>query len=127
MRKCIKQSIGPDTLNQSDLYASLVDADGNYLWPGDKIPVSTAVGYKGYYTAGDYSNGQWITAWSDNRQNPFQYALYNIYAQNITIDGTLGPLSVEEHTNVPGPVMTCYPNPARDILHIQIDGVSLTK
>jgi hypothetical protein len=122
--KTYKSTIGPDTINQSDLFAGLVDTDGNYVWPGDKIPVSTVVGYKGYFTAGDYSEGQWITAWADNRQHPFQYAYYNIYAQNISIDGTLGPLSVEEPYDAPGPVMTCYPNPAKDNLYIQIDGLS---
>jgi hypothetical protein len=125
--KTYKSAIGPDTLTQSDLYAGLIDVDGNYIWPGDKIPVSTAVGYKGYFTAGDYSQGQWITAWSDNRKHPSQYALFNIYAQNITIDGTLGPLSVGEPPDDPGPVITCYPNPGKDILFIQIDGVSLPK
>ena len=123
--KGYKSLIGADTINGSELYASLIDADGNYVWPGDKVPVSTAVGYKGYYTAGDYSAGQWITAWSDNRQNPLQYAHYNIFAQNVTIDGTLGPLSVDELSNGPDQLMTCYPNPARDILNIRVDDVSL--
>jgi hypothetical protein len=123
--KVYKSITGPDTLTQSDLYAGLIDAEGNFIWPGDIIPVSTAVGYKGYFTAGEYSGGQWITAWSDNRQHPFQYTLYNIYAQNITIDGTLGPLSVEEPSKAPDPLMTCYPNPAKEILYIQLDGISV--
>jgi hypothetical protein len=121
--KVYTSTIDADTLNQSDLFASLIDTNGNHVWPGDNIPVSTAIGYKGYFTAGDYSEGQWITAWADNRQHPFQYAHYNIYAQNITIDGTLGPLSVSEPGTAPGPEMTCYPNPAKDILHIKIDGI----
>ena len=122
--KAYKSVSGNDTLVQGDLYAGLLDADGNYIWPGDNVLVSSAVGNKLYFTAGEYSEGQWITAWTDYRQHPLQALFSNIYAQNVSINGTLGPLSAGEPARVTSPVLTCYPNPACDVLHIQIDGVT---
>lgn len=109
--KAYKSVNGADSIVQSDLYAGLVDADGNYLWPGDNVPVSTAVGNKLFFTTSEHASGQWIAAWADYRQHPLQAVFSNIYAQNISINGTLGPLSVEEPASTTGPVIICYPNP----------------
>lgn len=105
---------GSDTIHNTGLYATLLDPDGNFLWPGEKIPVSTALGLKTYYTAGNYSASQWVTAWSDNRQHPHQIYYTDIFAQNVTINGTLGPLSIDQASGNHEPTLNCYPNPFKD-------------
>ena len=100
-----------DTIHNTVLYASLLDSEGNFVWPNEKIPVSTALGLKTYYTAGDYSADQWITAWSDNRDHPHQIYYTDVYAQNVTISGTIGPLSVDDHPDTWAQSLSCYPNP----------------
>jgi len=113
--------IGPDTMLQSDLYASLLDADGNFLWAENKVPISTCASDKLHFTAGELSNNQWITAWEDNRQDPYQSDYTGIYAQNITIDGNLGPLSIHDIQPVISNGLRCYPNPCNDRLTISYD------
>jgi hypothetical protein len=105
---------GTDTLIQADLYAGLLDAGGNYLWPEGRLLLSNATGNKEHFTVGDYSSGQWITAWEDNRQNPFQEYNTGIYAQNITIDGNLGTLSVNDFIAHNSKELSCYPVPFND-------------
>jgi hypothetical protein len=105
---------GTDTIQQADVHACLLDADGNYIWPEETVIVSSADGYKGYLTVGNYSSGQWVTAWSDNRQHPHQFYFNDIYAQNLTLDGLLGPLSVDEDPFGKIRSYNCYPNPFQD-------------
>ncbi len=102
---------GTDTLIQTDLYAGFLDDGCNYLWPEGRLLLSNATSYKGNFTAGDYSSGQWITAWEDNRQNPFQENNTGIYAQNITFDGDLGTLSVNDLITDNSTKLSCYPVP----------------
>jgi hypothetical protein len=105
---------GTDTLIQTDLYAGLLDAGGNYLWPDGRLLLSNATSNKGHFTAGDYSSGQWITAWEDNRKNPDDDYNTGIYAQNITIDGNLGTLSVNDFISHNSKELSCYPVPFND-------------
>jgi len=112
---------GNDTAIVSELYGSLVDADGNYLWPDQIIPVSLAVGTKHHSYTSEFSAGQWILAWEDNRNNIEDPWKTGIYAQNMTIDGNLGPLKTDEPGTMDPRWIKCYPNPCCDLLNLEID------
>lgn len=68
--------------------ALAVDTAGNFVWPGEKAPVSSLPSSKVHAVAGDFMNGQWILSWEDDRNGG-----KDIFAQNLKPDGTLGPVS----------------------------------
>jgi hypothetical protein len=102
---------GADTLIKGDVYASLIDVDGNFAWAEGKVPITTATSTKVHFDAGNYSQGQWIGAWDDNRQNPQEDWNTGIYAQNITVNGNLGPLGIKNDLTANNTVLGVYPNP----------------
>ncbi len=71
------------------IYASRLDASGNFVWPGNYVTLSstTAGGStpKGRFNF-SYINGQGVAVWYENRGTE-----YRGYAQNITAAGTTGP------------------------------------
>lgn len=105
---------GNDTMIMTENYASLIDQSGNPIWQNSHIPYAVHPSAKQHLTAGNYSNEQWIIAWEDNRQDPFQQQYTGIYAQNIGIDGMLGPLEVKEIHPAGTFDVSCYPNPFCD-------------
>jgi hypothetical protein len=107
---------GLDTLIKGDIYASLIDVDGNFVWAAEKTPITTATSTKTQFDAGNYSQGQWIGAWDDNRQDPQEDWNTGVYAQNVTLDGNLGPVTIHEPVSPGNPNILCYPNPFKDWL-----------
>lgn len=105
---------GSDTLIHTKIFATLLDADGDYVWPDEIIPVATYPSYKLQCDLSEFSQGQWVMAWGDNRKDPAQDWNTGIYAQNITIDGNLGPLTLPEALVSSNSSPTCYPNPFDD-------------
>lgn len=103
-----------DTLIHTKIYASLLDADGESIWPGGSIPISTYPSYKMQCDLGGFSQGQWVMAWEDNRLDPHELGNTGIYAQNITLDGNLGPLALPEALVSSSGALACYPNPFTD-------------
>lgn len=81
-----KTSLGSDQIK-----AMKVNSDGNYLWPGNgHVTVSSANGNKDDLIVGQHYFGQFVAAWSDQRNDNG-----DIYAQNLTDDGTLGAQSFD--------------------------------
>jgi hypothetical protein len=73
-------------LGSDQIKAMKIDSDGSYLWSGNgHVVVSSANGNKDDLIVGQYYFGQFIAAWSDQRSDNG-----DIYAQNITDDGTMG-------------------------------------
>jgi hypothetical protein len=110
---------GPDTSIQDEIYACLVDVDGNTVWAGDKVAIALAESEKGHFVAGDFVQGQWISAWEDNRMNPSEEWNTGVYAQNITLDGNLGPLAIPESLPDIQPRVKSYPNPFSEIITVE--------
>lgn len=75
---------------------------GAAVWPAP-LPLASAASGKLHYDAPPFANGQLVLAWEDTRQDA------GIYAQNISDNGTLGPLA----TAGPHPVqhLEMWPNP----------------
>lgn len=72
------------------IYATRLDASGNFVWPGQRAELSSTTASlgnpKGRYSFAGMVNGQAVAVWTENRGSGSK-----AYAQNIT---ALGPLPV---------------------------------
>jgi hypothetical protein len=110
---------GPDTTVNSDIYASLADPDGNYLWSDEKVAVCLAPGVKYHNYLSEFQADQWILAWDDHREHSEDPWNSGVYAQNVTIDGNLGPLAVPEPGALSPTCLRAYPNPFTNELNVE--------
>lgn len=85
-----------------DIYAQRIDRDGNFLWELEGKPVSNAEGIQRVPQIIPSSEDSFIVTWVDERNGN-----YDIYAQKINLDGTLGP----EPTPSPTATSTNTPTP----------------
>ena len=86
------------------IYATRLDANGNFVWPGNRIELSSTTAGpgspKGRYAFKALSNAQAIGVWTENRNG-----IEKAYAQNITPGGLFG-LDVSTQGNVPATITT---------------------
>jgi len=80
----------------SHVKAMRIDSDGKYFWEDEKIVLSSVPSDKYNLAASDFAHNQWIAVWADDRNSPPGQEEFGIYAQNISIDGSLGPVGIEE-------------------------------
>jgi hypothetical protein len=102
--------VGPDTLRFDQLFISRVDTSGAFLWTPGRTLMAATNGTKFYPELSAYSNGIYVTTWAENRDSPF-YPYGDIYAQNIGLNGKLGPMSIPSQAGKEGSVMIS-PNPS---------------
>lgn len=112
---------GQDTLVISEIYATMLDEDGNYLWTPENVPVTIHPSCKEHLAIGNFSFGQWITAWDDDRLYSGQSNLTGIYAQNVTYEGNLGPLKIPDALTASMSLVGSYPNPFTDKLTVDFE------
>ena len=79
------------------LYATGLDENGNFLWPGDKSEVGATTNAKGRYGFTPVKRNQAIAVWQETRDG----ADYP-FAQNIYCDGTTGTVLPVTLTNLSG-------------------------
>ena len=72
----------------NDIYAQRVDSSGTVLWTTDGIPICTAEYDQVYPQLVSDGAGGAIITWRDERSGD-----YDIYAQNVQEDGSLGGIS----------------------------------
>ncbi len=75
-----------DALN-SMTKAMLLDEEGDFVWEDEIITLSSVTSQKLHPVASKFDQGQWVATWEDRRDDDG-----DIYAQNITFTGELGPL-----------------------------------
>jgi len=75
------------------LKAFRIDADGGYIWTPNHKTLCSVVSEKVHVETNDFADNQWIMAWEDDRAGQ-----KDIYAQNIQLDGSLGPYDPNEGT-----------------------------
>ncbi len=66
------------------------DDAGNQVWTSSPVAVSSVQSSKGKLDAGEFLSGQMVVAWGDDRTGNS-----DIFAQNLSEDGMLGPLIFE--------------------------------
>ena len=69
--------------------AMRIDADGNFVWENEKIEMCSVQSEKVHSVANSFFNDQWVASWEDSRNGG-----RDIYAQNIQLDGSLGPINI---------------------------------
>jgi hypothetical protein len=86
------------------IYATRLDANGNFVWPGNRIELSSTTAGpgspKGRYAFKALNNAQAIGVWTENRNG-----VEKAYAQNITPGGLFG-LDVSTQGNVSATITT---------------------
>lgn len=75
--------------SNATIKAMRIDTEGNYVWPDDIVDVCNLPSTKVHTVSGAFHDGQWISAWEDERNGN-----KDIYAQNLKLDGTLGPIVI---------------------------------
>ncbi len=73
--------------------AMRISPTGAFLWTPSQKTICSVVSEKVHPVINGYANGQWILSWEDNRSGN-----KDIYAQNIQLNGDLGPVVITEGT-----------------------------
>ena len=94
------------TVLNASVSAMMLDTDGEYVWPGQKVELCAVQSEKVHTVAGNFHDGQWISAWEDSRNGG-----RDIYAQNIREDGSLGPIVIPQSLEVYPDTMFFEENP----------------
>lgn len=82
------------------LKAMRMDVAGGFVWTPSITTLCSVTSEKVHVFTNDFANDQWILSWEDSRN-----ADRDIYAQNILLDGSLGPLqqgTIEGTVNLSG-------------------------
>jgi hypothetical protein len=77
------------TVLDSHVKAMLIDSDGAYVWDSEHITLCSVSSQKLHPDVNRLNLDQWIVVWEDTRDDEG-----DIYAQNIQLDGNLGPGSL---------------------------------
>ena len=107
----------PDTAIINQIYATRVNSQGNYVWNNQVTLVSNSTFDEENVYVGDSSQNQWIVSWSYWRDNNTRSG---ISAQNVSMDGRLGPLAVQEPAGLMNDAdFSIYPNPFQQFATIR--------
>lgn len=92
-----------------DIYAQRINASGTAQWTADGVPISTAAGDQEFPTSISDGAGGTIITWRDRRSS----TNFDIYAQHIRNDGSLGGTTSVEDEVAPSTFQLeqNYPNP----------------
>ncbi|MBC8320962.1 MAG: T9SS type A sorting domain-containing protein [Bacteroidetes bacterium] len=115
---------GSDTSLVTHIYATSLDTDGDMIWSPPLVPLSVTSSNKYQAALGNLVDNQWVLAWNDNISNPNNYFDFGIYAQNISVDGVLGPLSVPTLVKPDNITIVASPNPANNFVNIDYTLIS---
>jgi len=110
---------GTDTATITHLYSTSIDADGEKVWDPAIVPLSLTTSYKLHTVMGNLIDNQWVVAWQDNIKSPENYFNTGIYAQNLTVDGDIGPLGIKPLIINDDYDINLYPNPTKDIISVK--------
>ena len=105
--------------NDVRIKATCTDRGGNFVWQTPHIFISNTNQEVIHPYLSAYAYQQWIFGFTSTRSGT-----YDIYAQNLNDDGTLGvnPIAIPEY---PEPGFRMYPNPVSDLLTIESHGAEL--
>ena len=70
----------------SAIKAMRISTTGSFVWSPSSVTMCSVNSEKVHDVVNEFANNQWIASWEDNRNGNS-----DIYAQNISLAGTLGP------------------------------------
>ena len=110
---------GSDSSLVSNVYALSLDLGGEMTWSPPVVPLSITKSNKYQSFLSNLVDDQFVLAWNDNISNPNDYFDFGIYAQNISVDGVIGPTSVFNNS-IPDLVrVSLFPKPANHQVEIR--------
>ncbi|PKP29773.1 MAG: hypothetical protein CVT99_15900 [Bacteroidetes bacterium HGW-Bacteroidetes-16] len=110
---------GSDTGMVSNVYALSLDLGGEMTWSPPVVPLSITNSDKYQSFFSNLVDDQFVLAWNDNISNPDDYFDFGIYAQNISVDGVIGPTSVFNNSKPDLVRVGLFPNPANRQVEIR--------
>ncbi len=110
---------GSDTSMVSNVYALSLDLGGEMTWSPPIVPLSITNSDKYQSFLSNLVDDQFVLAWNDNISNPDDYFDFGIYAQNISVDGVIGPTSVFNNSKPDLVRVGLLPNPANHQVEIR--------
>lgn len=78
---------------QGTIKAMRISTAGAFVWTPAQKTLCSVVSEKVHPVVGDFANNQWIVSWEDDRNGN-----KDIYAQNIQLNGDLGPVNIATGT-----------------------------
>jgi hypothetical protein len=88
--------------NNAHLKAMCIATDGNFVWADQIIPLSSVQSGIIHPEVSSFQWGQWIAVWEDTRNGQT-----DIYGQNIKLDGTLGPVTIQTDLTIVPDSLIC--------------------
>ncbi|MFH1160515.1 MAG: T9SS type A sorting domain-containing protein [bacterium] len=104
--------IGPDTVTFDQLFAMRIDTAGNLTWPQHQALMAATEGTKFYPRMSDLSGDIYVVSWGENRNSQFDPE-GAVFAQNITLDGNLGPAGIPQNSGTEQEI-SIRPNPTAE-------------
>jgi hypothetical protein len=83
---CIFEAFEFGNFMDSEVRAVALNSQGDFVWQENYVTMSSAQSQKLHRTVSRLNAGQWVAVWGDERGSS-----RDIYAQNIRLDGSLGP------------------------------------
>ncbi len=100
----------PDTIVFTYVKAMRVNEAGQFVWDDEKVFMSSYLSWKINMDVCDFANNQLVAVWIDDRPDLFWPE--KLYAQNIQLDGELGPsVSTDNDLLTLKHSLKNYPNP----------------
>ena len=101
--------------NSNKLYATRLDPNGNFMWPGNRIEVASTGNSKSREGFTGLANGQGIAIWTETRTSNLAYAQRitpgGVLAIDVSTQGGL-PASINAPASTLSLQATIYPNTA---------------
>ena len=116
--RAYREIIGPDTVRFDQLFAMRIDPAGNTVWSPSHVLLATTQGTKYYPDITDLNNEMYVVSWGENRDAAFN-PVGSVYAQNLKLDGNLGPVGIIPPESNVDTHVAVYPNPSHDQSWIQ--------
>jgi len=112
------QIAAADTNFRTNIYAMSFNTDGEMNWSPPVVPLSLTNSDKYQAALSNLVDDQWVVAWNDNISNPDQLFDYGIYAQNIRVDGEIGPMGIPQVADENNLCLFVSPNPCTSFVNI---------
>ena len=119
--KDYRHIVATDTSFKTDIFAMLIDTDGEMVWSPSIVPLSLTNSNKYQSALSNLGDNQWVLAWNDNISDPNQLNDYGTYAQNISVDGTIGPVGIINNPLLNNPEVKISPNPCSNTVSIDFN------
>jgi hypothetical protein len=106
-----------------DVYAQRLDPAGSAIWPTNGVALSTATDSQSRISPVEDGYGGLIAVWEDWRDGGFLAQRYEVYAQHVNPDGSLGgPTGIDQPPRVNGlRFLRATPNPFASRTEVTFD------